>query len=162
MYPLKSEDSLNYFDIGKGLYLRNKKYIDIFMAKKGILLHRVGKKAIKAELDRLLNNIPTRLGQANALVLKDVRDEIKSFFERNSTDGTRLSTRKVISTSKVRLQKDFLADIEALAKDWKLPVQNEEISDDDETEDEMGFNDELFIDLSKGDEDDDYTDGDAE
>ncbi|KAE9365442.1 hypothetical protein N431DRAFT_549648 [Stipitochalara longipes BDJ] len=147
---------------GKGHYLRNKKYIEAFMTKKGVFMHRVGKTAIKSQLDQLLDNIPSRLGQANAPILQTIREEITSFFDRNSTDGNRVSSRKVVSNAKLLLQKDILTNIDKLAKDWKLPVQTEEILDDDETEDEMGFNDELFIDLSKDDDDDDYTDGDVD
>ena len=59
------------------------------------------------------------------------------------------------------MQKGLLADIAALAADWKQKVQVEEIPDDDETEDEMAFNDDNFVDLSKGvDDDDDYADSD--
>ena len=55
----------------------------------------------------------------------------------------------------------MLADIAALAVDWKQKVQVEEIPDDDETEDEMAFNDDNFVALSKGvDDDDDYADSD--
>jgi hypothetical protein len=147
---------------GRGFYLRNKKYINNFMTNKGVSLHRIGKNAIKAQLDQLLDNVPMRLGQGNGLILQLIRDEIKMFFDRNSTGGSRLSTRKVVSNAKILLQKDMLAVIESLATDWKLQVQVEEIPDDDETEDEMGFNDELFVDLSKGDDDEDYADSDGE
>jgi len=147
---------------GRGHYLRNKKYIEAFMTKKGVLMHRVGKTAIKNQLDRLLKNVPMRLGQANAPVLQTIKEEISAFFDRSSTEGNRVSSRKVISNSKLLLQKDVLAKVDRLAKDWNLPVQIEEIPDDDETEDEMAFNDDNFVDLSKGDSDGDYSDGDAD
>ena len=126
-------------------------------------MHRVGKDAIKNQIDQMLDNVPTRLGQGNALILQLIRHEIKLFFDHNSSGGSRLSTRKAVSNAKVFLQKDLLADIAALAVDWKQKVQIEEIPDDDETEDEMGFNDDNFVDLSKGDDDDeDYADSDRE
>ena len=124
-------------------------------------MHRVGKNAIKGQLDQLLDNVPVRLGQGNALILQQIREEIKFFFDRNSTDGNRISSRKVVSNAKILLQKDMLAVIDTLAKDWKLPVQAEEIPDDDETDDEMTFDDGLFVDLSK-DDDEDYSDGEAD
>ncbi len=124
-------------------------------------MHRVGQNAIKNQLDQLLDNVPTRLGQANAIILQLIRHEIKLFFDRNSTGGSRLSTRKAVSNAKILLQKDLLADIAALAEDWKQMVRVEEILDDDGTEDEMAFNDDNFVDLSKGDDDDgDYADSD--
>jgi len=147
---------------GKGHYLRNKKYIETFMAKKGVSMHRVGKTAIKGQLDLLLNNIPKRLGEANAPILQIIREEIIAFFYRNSTEGNRVSSRKVISNGKLHLQKDVLAIVEKLAKEWNVPVQTEEIPDDDETEDEIAFNDDNFVDLSKGDNDDNYSDGDED
>ena len=132
------------------------------MTKKGVSMHRVGKGTIKAQLDLLLNNVPMRLGQANAPVLETIREEMTSFFDRNSTEGNRVSSRKVISNAKLVLQKDILANVKKLSEDWNLPVQSEEVPDDDETEDEMAFNDDNFVDLSKGDDDGDYSDGDAE
>jgi hypothetical protein len=124
-------------------------------------MHRMGKKAIKSELDQLLDNVPARLGQGNALILQQIREEIKQFFDRNSTDGSRNSSRKVVSNAKLLMQKDILVDINNLAKDWKLPVQDELFPNDDETEDEMTFDDDLFVDFSK-DDDDDYSDGEAD
>jgi hypothetical protein len=151
------------FISGTGHYLRNRRYIEKFMTNKGAQMHRDGKNAIKDQIDQLLDNVPTRLGQGNALILQLIRHEIKLFFDHNSSGGSRLSTRKAVSNAKVFLQKDLLADIAALAVDWKQKVQIEEIPDDDETEDEMGFNDDNFVDLSKGDDDDeDYADSDRE
>lgn len=151
------------FISGRGFYQRNKEYIEKVMNNKRVQMHRVGKNAIKNQIDQLLDNVPTRLGQGNAIILQLIRDEIKLFFDRNSSGGSRLSTRKAVSNAKVLLQKDMLADIAALAVDWRQMVQVEEIPDDDETEDEMAFNDDNFVDLSKGvDDDDDYADIDRE
>jgi hypothetical protein len=146
------------FEAGRGLYARNKMYIDQFMTNKGMLMHRAGKNAIQGQLDQLLGNISAKLNHGHALILRQIRQEIKFFFEQNSSDGNRFSNRRVVSNAKVLLQQDMLVHIETLAKDWKLGVQVEEIPDNNETEDEMCFNDELFIDLSK-DDDDDYSDG---
>lgn len=134
------------------------------MIDEGVNIHKAGTNAIKAELNQLLDNIPVTLAVGYNLALQQIRDEIKSFFEQHSSDGARNSARKVVSISKVRLQEALLADIDVLAKNWisKLPV--EEIPDDDETGDEMALNDDLFIDLDKGD-DDDYeynSDGEAD
>jgi hypothetical protein len=149
------------FISGNGHYLRNRQYIEKFMTNKGAQMHRVGKNAIKNEIDQLLDNVPTSLGRGNAIILQLIRHEIKLFFDRNSSGGSRLSTRKAVSNAKVLLQKDMLADIAALAVDWKQKVQVEEIPDDDETEDEMAFNDDNFFDLRKGvDDDEDYADSD--
>lgn len=148
------------FNAGRGFYARNRMYIDDFMTSKGVHMHRVGKRAIKSELDQLLDNVPARLGQGNALILQRIREEIKQFFDRNSTDGSRTSSRKVVSNAKLLMQKDILVDINNLEKDWKLPVQDELLLNDDETEDEMTFDDDLFVDLSK-DDDDDYSDEEA-
>jgi hypothetical protein len=110
------------FISGKGFYLRNRQYIEKFMTNKGVQMHRVGKNAIKNQIDQLLDNVPTRLGQGNANILQLIRHEIKLFFDRNSSGGSRLSTRKAVSNAKVLLQKDMLADIAALAVDWKEPI----------------------------------------
>jgi hypothetical protein len=151
--------------VGRGLYERNKKYIQETMRKKGVKLHEAGTRAIRAELDELLDSIPTRLAIGNNLVLRHIREEIKLFFDRNSTEGVRNSRRRVVSNAKLLLQKDLLKVIDDLAKDWKTKVVVEEIPDDDETEEEMALNDDLFVDLSKDDDDEDYeynSDGEAD
>jgi hypothetical protein len=149
------------FISGTGHYLRNRQYIEKFMTNKGAQMHRVSKDAIKNQIEKMLDNVPTSLGCRNAIILQLIRHEVKLFFDRNSSGGSRLSSRKAVSNAKVFLQKDLLADIAALAADWKQKVQVEEIPDDDETEDEMAFNDDNFVDLSKGvDDDDDYADSD--
>jgi hypothetical protein len=121
-------------------------------------MHRVGKKAIKAQLDQLLDNVPMRLGQGNTIILEQIRNDIKEFFDRHSADGSRSSKRRAISNAKVLLQRDMLPILDKLTTDWKLPIQKEKISDDDETEDEKDPNDDLFMDASKDDDDGDYAD----
>jgi hypothetical protein len=129
------------------------------MKDEGVRMHREGSNAIKAELDQLLNDIPVKLAPGYGRVIEQIREEAKTFFEQNSSDGARNSTRKSVSLTKVRLQEALLVDIKKLAKDWvtKPPIIAVVILDDDETEDEMALNEELFIDLDKGD-DTDYED----
>jgi hypothetical protein len=127
------------------------------MMNDGVKIHEAGAKAIKVELDQLLNNIPVQLAVGYNLVLQQIRDEIKAFFERHSSDGSRNSTRKAVSITKVRLQEALVADIKALAKKWVSKPPSEEATvpfDPDEAEDENPLNDDLFIDLDKSDDDD--------
>lgn len=158
--PLSSWCRRANISTGLGHYARSRKYIQETMKDDGVRMHRVGSNAIKAELDKLLDNIPVRLAAGYDLVLQQIRDEIQSFFEQHSSDGARNSTRKAASITKIRLNEALSADIKNLAKDWvtKPPTTAVEIPDDDETEDEMTLNEELFIDLDNGD-DGDYEDG---
>jgi hypothetical protein len=151
---------------GRGHYQRNREYTQDTMKDEGVRMHREGSNAIKAELDQLLNDIPVKLAPGYGRVIEQIREEAKTFFEQNSCDGARNSTRKSVSLTKVRLQEALLVDIKKLAKDWvtKQPITAVVIPDDDETEDEMALNEELFIDLDKGDDADyeDSSDGDED
>jgi hypothetical protein len=145
--------------LGKGHYARNKATHKQRMKSEGKAMHHHATGAIKAAVDKLLDSLMSRFATAYDLVLKQIREEIKSFFDLNSSNGTRNSTRRVVSIAKVHLQKDLSADINTLAHDWgsKLPVNSGGFRPDIESDDEMDVNDQIFVDIDNS-PDDDYQD----
>ena len=86
------------------------------MKHEGELMHQEGNRAVKTALDNFLTTVPTKLAEAYNAAIEQIMSEVQLFFEQNTSDGHRNSTRRVRSNNKVRLQRDLLADIERLAK----------------------------------------------
>jgi hypothetical protein len=120
-------------------------------------MHHEAIRAIKSAVDELLNSLPSKFANAYNPVLEQIREEIKLFFEQNTSDGKRNTTRRVISTAKIRLHKDLSADLNTLANNWdsRLPVQSS--PQNDESDDDMDLRNFVEVDNSQ---DDDYQDDD--
>jgi hypothetical protein len=147
--------------LGKGHYSRNKATHAFTMKTDGLAMHQEGNKAVKTAIEMLLKTLPDELAVGYDAVIEQIRSEIQLFFEQNTSDGQRNSARKVKSTTKVRLQKDLLADIDTLARSWESNVQAQGQQDEDE-EDER-FDDERLVDLERfGDGDDGDYEGSEE
>jgi hypothetical protein len=125
------------------------------MQSEGRAMHHEATRAIKSAVDKLLNSLPSKFANAYDPVLEQIREEIKLFFEQNTSDGKRNTTRRVISTAKIRLHKDLSASLNTLANDWdsRLPVESS--PQDDDSDDEMNFGNFVEVDNSQ---DDDYQD----
>lgn len=88
------------------------------MKTKGRGLHTKGLNAIKKTLDDLLENIPQMLEQVFQAVVKQMKEDVKSFFENNTSAGSRVSSRKVINPAKMALRLKLLRIIGDLKLDW--------------------------------------------
>jgi gas vesicle protein len=115
----------NFTDIfpGRGHYARNKATHKRQMESEGRAMHHEATRAIKAAVDKLLDDLPSKFTTAYSSVLEQIREEIKLFFEQNSSNGQRKlrnGTRRLPSKAKERLQKALSIDINTLANDWTL------------------------------------------
>jgi hypothetical protein len=130
------------------------------MESEGRAMHHEATRAIKSAVDKLLDELPSIFATAYSSVLEQIREEIKLFFEQNSSNGQRKlrnGTRRPPSKAKERLQKSLSVDINALAKDWTLRLPANSGRDNDESDDEMDFNPENFVEIDNSD-DGDYND----
>lgn len=122
-------------------------------------MHHAGNKAVKCELEKLLNSCPTMLANGPEAVLTQLQHELDVFFEQNTADGDRNSGRKKRSPKKIELQKALLGNIDTLANAWEhdAPVQDQ---DTEVGEDEDFFSDSRLVDLDrfKGVDDEDDED----
>jgi hypothetical protein len=133
------------------------------MKSGGRAMHREATRTVKAAIEKLLDKLPSKFATAYNLALELIREEVKLFFEQNSSDGTRSSTRRVISNAKIRLHNDLSTDITTLSNEWssKFPVSSS--PEIDESDDEMDLDDQIFVEVDNS-PDDDYQgdiDGDA-
>jgi hypothetical protein len=123
-------------------------------------MHHEATRAIKAAVDKLLDDLPSKFTTAYSSVLEQIREEIKLFFEQNSSNGQRKlrnGTRRLPSKAKERLQKALSIDINTLANDWTLRLPVNSGPENDESDNEMDFNPESFVEIDNSD-DDDYND----
>jgi len=127
------------------------------MKEKGKAMHHQGSKAIKADLNKHLESLPSTFGKGRKPVLDQIKAEIKLFFEQNSSTGTRkLSTRRVVSPAKVVLQEHILAQIAKLVDAWKSECPKVPEPELEEAQNDSGLEDDRFFDL--GERDNDYED----
>jgi hypothetical protein len=125
------------------------------MESEGRAMHHEATRAIKSAVDKLLDSLPSKFSDGYNLVLERIREEVKLFFDQNTADGKRNTTRRVISTAKIRLHKDLSADLNTLANNWDSRPLVESSPQDDESNDDMDFSN--FVEIDNSD-DEDYND----
>ncbi|KUJ08363.1 uncharacterized protein LY89DRAFT_742198 [Mollisia scopiformis] len=147
---------------GKGHFQRNQTTHRTSMIQDGILMYREGFNAVKAALDEMLDGLPASFAVDYNVALTQIREEVNLFFEQNSANGSRTSSRKVVSLTKTRLHDEFMAHVHRLAADWISEVAASYQPEDD-SDDDMGYDDGDFFDTSRNDgQDEDYEDIDEE
>jgi hypothetical protein len=129
------------------------------MKEKGKAMHVSGSKAIKDKVNKYLDNLPNTLDKGFKPVVAQIKDEYRTFFEQNSSTGTRqTSARRVVSKAKERLANDLISDIDNLVNEWKLHRPAVPEPEVEELEDE-NLDDDRFFDLTQPEKDDgDYLD----
>ncbi|TVY53027.1 Nuclear GTPase SLIP-GC [Lachnellula cervina] len=149
---------------GKGHFKRNRATHKSQMKDSSKQMHQASNKAVKTALDEFLNTIPAALVRASNAVIKEIKGEVKLFFEQNTSNGIRNKTRKVISNTKIRLRDDLSSNINDLAKSWESNNQAQTQYQNEDSEDEL-FDDDRFFDLDKlqkGVDEEDYEYSSAE
>lgn len=115
------------------------------MKTKGLQMHHATSQAAVEVLNEMLVNLPNHLEAAYRAPLKDIEEQISRFFDENTASGTRNSARRVISHSKINLQRAMLPILEELTKAWTSDNLVKQAVEEDDDEDAMLFdNDDLF------------------
>lgn len=125
-------------------------------------MHHRGSEAIKKAINKLLDDLEEQLANCKDQVLKQVRNETAVFFEHNSSDGLRTTSRRVISQPKIKLQKSLQADLDTLTLTWKEDVAFEPQEPDIGGAPDFDGEDDDFSLFADGKDDGDYVFGESD
>lgn len=89
-------------DTGRGVFARNvERHKDQLGSKNTIAVHYAATSAMRDHLDDMFASIPHALETGRAAAMQNIKDKILQFFDENSTAGSRLSSPRTASASKL-------------------------------------------------------------
>lgn len=137
------------------------------MKENGLLMYQEASSAIRTKLERSFLEMPGTFDASYGEVMGQIREELTQMLDRHSSNGSRVSSRRSISLTKVNLQKDLEHVFDFLKKAWSetlvpqttepqkkgtqlfdFNLDSEEDIFADEDEDDLGGNksdDDLFL-----------------